>query len=290
MADHLLLWTLPLYCVSTFKSEWMFGSVICKLSYVFRESNKYTGILTLVALSVDRCLASYHNTAALRRLPVGIAVCVAAWLFSLLACLPYVISASVVVFGGRRRCLLARQMTLQDRRAWTYSQLVLGLAAPLVAIAGANVILLRRLRRRSIRRPEVAAEGSRRSFASCGGGRVPSFGPLAMAKLVIVVVGVFVACQLPYHVVELMSLATYQSYSADGSLPSATFRTAFVYINTVAQLLVYVSSCFNPVIYGIFNKNYRKLQWTKRTYARVHFYPPVCLSMESLYARFCCVE
>jgi len=80
-----------------------------------------------------------------------------------------------------------------------------------------------------------------------------------MARLIIVVVGIFVLCQLPYHVIEIMSLMTYEKHSPDGSTPSATYRTAFVYINTAAQLMVYVSSCCNPLIYGILNQNYRKL-------------------------------
>lgn len=260
-ADELLLWTLPLYCVSSYTSDWMFGQVVCKMSYVFRESNKYTGILTLVALSVDRCLASYHSTVGLRRVRVGVGVCVGVWLVSLLASLPYAINAAVTVSHSRRRCSLVWQLTTQARRAWTYSQLTLGLALPLAVIVGANAVLVYRLRRRSASRPGSSLEGSRRTGSSGG---LPSFGPVAMAKLVIIVVGVFVGCQLPYHVVEIMSLTTYERYSADGSQPSTTYRTAFIYINTAAQLLVYVSSCFNPIIYGIFNQNYRKpLQGTE---------------------------
>jgi len=83
---------------------------------------------------------------------------------------------------------------------------------------------------------------------------------IMMMKLVIVVVGVFIACQLPYHVVEIMALMTYEKFSTDGSRPTATYRTAFVFMYTAAQLLVYVSSCCNPIVYGIFNKNYRKPQ------------------------------
>lgn len=182
--DELLLWTIPFFCVSTYTSDWMFGEAACKLAYVFRESNKYTGILTLVALSVDRCLASYHNSAALRRAPVAAGVCAAVWVVSLAACLPYAINATVVRGVDRRRsCRLVRRLTTSDRRAWTYSQLVLGLLAPLAVIAGANALLLWRLRRRSARRRGGrGADGNRRS-AAVGGGGPPSFGAVAMAKV-----------------------------------------------------------------------------------------------------------
>ena len=38
--------------------------------------------------------------------------------------------------------------------------------------------------------------------------------------------------------------------------PSAEAALIFIYCNTVAQILVFFSSCCNPVIYGIFNQNY----------------------------------
>ena len=34
------------------------------------------------------------------------------------------------------------------------------------------------------------------------------------------------------------------------------YARIFIYCNTVAQILVFLSSCCNPVIYGIFNQNY----------------------------------
>jgi len=247
-ADELLLCTLPLYCVSTYTADWVFGEVVCRLSYVFRESNKYTGILTLVALSVDRCLASYPNVAAVRRVPVGVGVCVVIWMISLLVSLPYAINATVTAFNGHRSCRLVWRLTIDARRAWTFSQLVFALAVPLAVNAGANGILLWRLGRRSSRRL-----GRSRLNAAAS-----SFGPLDMTRLVVIVVGVFVVCHLPYHVVEVMSLMTYERYSLHGGRPTASYRTAFIYVNTTAQLLVHVSSCCNPVIYGIFNKNYRK--------------------------------
>ena len=239
---------------------------------MFRESNKFTGILTLVSLSVDRCLASYRDSTALRRVPVGVGVCAGVWIVSLIASLPYAVNATVTPLGGRRTCRLVWSLTTQARRAWTYCQLTLGLAAPLAVIACANAILLWRLRRRSTRRPSSSRRGG-------GGGRNSTV--MATAKLVIVMVSVFVVCQLPYHVVEIMSLMTYERYSADGWRPTAAYKTAFVYINTAAQLLVFVSSCCNPITYGIFNKNYRKSLSSKTSEGycecTIHYCISVCL-------------
>jgi len=170
-ADELLLCTLPLYCVSTYTSDWVFGEVVCKLAYVFRESNKYTGILTLVALSVDRCLATYHDSTPLRRVPVGVAVCAVVWLVAVGATLPYAVHATVTPAAApldarRRTCRLVWRLTTAARRAWTYSQLALGLVAPLAVIAGANAVLLWRLRRRSSSRRSTTSQSRRRTDAA----------------------------------------------------------------------------------------------------------------------------
>ena len=45
-----------------------------------------------------------------------------------------------------------------------------------------------------------------------------------------------------------------------GIQPSPRTALIFIYCNTVAQILVFLSSCCNPAIYGIFNQNYRTSQ------------------------------
>ena len=45
-------------------------------------------------------------------------------------------------------------------------------------------------------------------------------------------------------------------------LPSVKEWNAFVYCNAIAQVLVFISSCCNPVLYGIFNENFSEYQQT----------------------------
>ena len=73
--------------------------------------------------------------------------------------------------------------------------------------------------------------------------------------MVLAVVGIFVACQLPYHVMELWSLEVREG----AQKPTIEYTIAFMYFNTLAQILVFISSCCNPIVYGIFNKNYSEL-------------------------------
>jgi len=52
--------------LNVFCYNWFF-----KLTYAIRESNKLVSVFTLVALSLDRYLASYYNTTRLRTISVG---------------------------------------------------------------------------------------------------------------------------------------------------------------------------------------------------------------------------
>jgi len=59
--------------------------------------------------------------------------------------------------------------------------------------------------------------------------------------------------------VQVISLVVYEHYSASSQhRPGRGVQRAFVFSNAVAQVLVFISSGCNPIVYGIFNKNYRE--------------------------------
>ena len=66
VADELFTLALPLYCHASYYNNWVFGGPMCKIMTVIREINKFAGIFTLAALSLDRYLASYHTLAHFR--------------------------------------------------------------------------------------------------------------------------------------------------------------------------------------------------------------------------------
>ena len=62
---------------------------------------------------------------------------------------------------------------------------------------------------------------------------------------------------------QVVSLIMYERYSQPSGggaarLPERSIQRAFVYSNAIAQVLVFISSGCNPIVYGIFNKNYRE--------------------------------
>ena len=179
---------------------------------------QYSSVLTLVALSVDRCLATYPSLAHLRRIAVGVGVCAAVWAASLLgAGTPYAAFSGVVAAGRRRRSCRVRwpwSGRVAAQRAWTYGHLLVGVVVPLALIAAANALLVRRLRSlagysTSLRRTPAAADprrSTRQNAADESWSARRQRASHSMARLVLAIVVIFVVCQLPYHIIEVLRL------------------------------------------------------------------------------------
>ena len=79
-ADLFFILTLPFFCYGTYYQEWPFGWVACKIAYAIRETNRFASVFTLMALSVDRYIASFYSLSYLRTMRVGQITCVIVWL------------------------------------------------------------------------------------------------------------------------------------------------------------------------------------------------------------------
>ena len=78
---------------------------------------------------------------------------------------------------------------------------------------------------------------------------------------------------------QVISLIMYERYYQSGGVsssrqPGHSIRRAFIYSNAVAQVLVFISSGCNPIVYGIFNKNYRELSFFFRSFPADYFILP----------------
>ena len=250
LADELFTLALPLFCYASWTKNWVFGNPLCKIMTVVREINKFAGIFTLVALSLDRYVASYHTLGAFRTLTVGKCICVSIWVASLLMCMPYLLySYSIEGKGGRATCKLnwPQENYLIHLRLWTYSQITIGLIVPFLLICLSYFLLMHRLK--AIMQPRLSQRI-----------RKPN---RKMTRTVLVVVIGFIVCQLPYYVVDLMNLHKQElvrQYIAKGLkyTPTPEEIVRHVYINAFAQILLFISGCINPILYGIFNDNFSK--------------------------------
>ena len=263
-ADLFYILMLPFMCWATFTLSWPFGWFVCKLSYAIIETNKFASVFTLVALSLDRYVASFYNLSHLRTIRVGKIVCLLIWFLCLAISLPYWVFATTHTKPGDtvQTCRFSwpREHSLMYRTMWTCFQFVIGLLVPTLLIFGSYLLLARRMKQLLATRGALRGTNQAGSSESRSRIQKPS---RRMTRTVLVVVTTFLFCQTPYHVVRLMSL-TQQRKSEDAMakglsyVPSNFEVQLFMYLNPVTQILVFISSCCNPIIYGLLNQNYRK--------------------------------
>lgn len=246
-------------CVScfcqSFSHSWPFagllGQVSCKIAYVARDVCKFASIFTLALLSVDRCLASYHSLAALRTICVGkITICVI-WIACALIATPYFIYAGIRDLPSTQNstsCQLPWSSQLSI--TWVAFQFLVGFILPSTVILAAYAVLFRHLRRiKSRRHGRVTRMMTRQNRR--------------MLHTVIVVVVAFVVCQAPYYTLQWVAVAKQHDFAAHHQQgarfgpPTISLLYVLVVANMFSQILVFVSSCCNPIIYGLLNENYR---------------------------------
>ena len=253
LADLLFILTLPFFCYTTFTEDWPFGEIMCKMSYAVRETNRFSSVFLLVALSWDRFIASFYNLSHLRTINLGTVICVVIWVICATLSIPYWLYARTEVNPrtNQTRCMFhwPRKHKMEYMKFWTYFQLSLGLLFPLLMITLAYILLSIRLKRML---------GGACNATS--GVKKPS---RKMTKTVAVVVTTFLVCQTPYYEMEVWALLQQQKvyrYSLRGErfFPSRMEVESFIYLNAIAQMLVFISSSINPILYGLMNDNYSK--------------------------------
>ena len=274
LADLCFILTLPFFCYSTYTSDWPFGWFVCKLSYAIRETNRYASVFTLVALSVDRYLASFYNLGHFRTIRVGKLVCFVIWVMCLALSIPYWLYAHTFPAGGSSNktiCKFSWPRTHQQQYVimWTYWQLCVGLLVPTLLIFGSYLMLARRLR-------QLLSSSCQRSVRASV--QKPS---RRMTRTVLVVVFTFLLCQTPKQAVELLSMQKMlraQAMMAAGTpvLVHPDEYRVFVTLNALATILVFVSSCCNPIIYGLLNDNYSKYKDTESSLVKEVLYVSLC--------------
>ena len=79
-----------------------------------------------------------------------------------------------------------------------------------------------------------------------------------MTRTVIGVVVTFLICHVPYYVMQQAGLYIHERRENDGRVPTSWEASLFVYCNVIAQIMLFLNSCCNPIIYGLLNQNYSK--------------------------------
>ncbi|XP_020488016.1 neurotensin receptor type 1 [Labrus bergylta] len=245
---------IELYNFIWFHHPWMFGDAVCRGYYFLRDSCSYATALNIASLSVERYMAICHpfkaksimSRSRTKKLISGM------WLASFALATPMLFIMGQVTRNGEKICTTTvNQSTL---KAVLQVNAFLSFLIPMVAISALNGVIANQLlwmfrEAEQENRVCIVAGNPTVLNVTVEPNRAQSLrhGVLVLRAVVIA----FVVCWLPYHTRRLMFC-----YISDWSDQLYDF---YHYFYMVTNILFYVSSAINPILYNLVSANYRQI-------------------------------
>ncbi|XP_029800999.1 C-C chemokine receptor type 6 isoform X2 [Suricata suricatta] len=235
IADILFVLTLPFWAVSHATGKWVFSNAMCKLMKGIYAVNFNCGMLLLTCVSMDRYIAIVQATKSFRlrsrTLAHRRAICLVVWGASVL------ISSWTFMFY-QKYSVQSRDVcephfpATADPVRWKLLmlglQLLFGFFVPLVFMIFCYMFIIKTL---------VQAQNSKRHKA---------------IRVIIAVVLVFLACQIPHNMVLLVTAV--QLGRTDRECQGAKL---LAYGRNVTEVLAFLHCCLNPVLYAFIGQKFR---------------------------------
>ncbi|XP_029291932.1 neurotensin receptor type 1 [Cottoperca gobio] len=245
---------IELYNFIWFHHPWVFGDAVCRGYYFLRDSCSYATALNIASLSVERYMAICHPFKAKSIMSRSRTkkLISAMWLASFALATPMLFVMGQMMRKGENICTaIVSPVTIK-----TVLQVnaFLSFVIPMVAIAALNGVianqLLRMFREAEQENRVCIVEGNPTMLnATVKPNRAQSLrhGVLVLRAVVIA----FVVCWLPYHARRLMFC-----YVSDWSDDLYDF---YHYFYMLTNVLFYVSSAVNPILYNLVSATYRQI-------------------------------
>ncbi|KAJ8376756.1 hypothetical protein SKAU_G00073360 [Synaphobranchus kaupii] len=235
VADLLLLLTLPFWAADAVNG-WKLGVGMCKVTSVLYGMNFGCGMLFLACISVDRYLAVSNGTLArtVRRRHC-LLLCLLVWVVAFVVGLPDMVFTTVKHGMLRKSCIpvYPTSMARPTKATLEILEVVLGFLLPFLVMLFCYI----RVGRALLNVPDVTQGKKWRAF-----------------KVLLAVVGVFIATQLPYNIVKfcramdiIYTLVTHCEVSK--SLDIAM---------QITESLALTHSCLNPILYAFIGASFRQ--------------------------------
>ncbi|XP_050948429.1 cysteinyl leukotriene receptor 2 [Labeo rohita] len=249
VSDLMLVSSLPLR-VSYYMldSHWIFGNITCRvISYVF-YLNMYSSVYFLVALNILRYLALVRPYLYIRiqtHYVAGI-VCALIWLFMGLACSPLLFTQKKNHDPNSFRCLELAESNVDQLLLINNVTFPVGFVFPLVAVIFCSVLVAKNLLRPS---PALGRTRPCRKKA---------------CALVIISLGIFLVCFMPYHIVRTIFLTTEKDIQTNVYKDSCDFVLIVRKVAVIAHCLCTANSCLDPILFFFVGENSRSFfaKWT----------------------------
>ncbi|XP_078660031.1 somatostatin receptor type 2-like [Branchiostoma floridae x Branchiostoma belcheri] len=245
VADTLFMLGVPFISISSAMERWVFGQAMCKIVMSMDAMNMFTTVFNLAVLSVDRYLAIVCSTShpELRQPKVAAAVSLSVWFTAILLSIPVMTaSENVLTEHGHYVCILnwpASEAMFRHKVFTSYTfvvftsyTFVVGFLVPFGIITASYLLVVRHLKSSTSEHAAVS--------------RVSVRMRTKVTKTVTAMVATFAVCRLPFHVCQLVLLA---------SEPRPTLGTLVMF--HLAMVMSYANSCVNPVLYVFTSQKFR---------------------------------
>lgn len=235
VADLLFSFTLPFWAIYIHKSNWIFGTFLCKVLSGVQEASFYSCVFLLACISVDRYVAIVKATQFLiqQRKVVWLA-CTSVWLGSIALSIPVVVQREALLlhsYGNITQCLDNFTANTADdgRLALRVLRHVLGFFLPLTFMLvryGWTVGTLFRSR------------NSQKHKAM---------------QVILCVVLAFIICWLPNNITELLDTLMRGQHITDTCQLQDNLEVAMY----ISQFLAFTHCAINPILYAFVGKKFR---------------------------------
>ncbi|KAM3842636.1 atypical chemokine receptor 4-like [Diretmus argenteus] len=242
VADLLLLFTLPFWAADAARG-WELGEALCKMVSACYTVNFTCCMLLLACVSLDRYLASVRAQGRDRggclqkvftRKHCG-KVCLVVWVTALLLGLPDLVFSTVRLTANRSVCLAiyTPYMAREVKAGLEMAEVLLGFLVPLLVMVFCYWSVGQALR-------GLPDQSRGRKWKAL--------------RVLLIVVGVFVATQLPYNTVKVYrAMDSVYTLVTQCGVSKALDQAA-----QVTESLALTHCCLNPVLYAFVGSSFRQ--------------------------------
>ncbi|XP_072290373.1 neurotensin receptor type 1 [Eucyclogobius newberryi] len=249
----LLFMPIELYNFIWFHHPWLFGDAVCRGYYFLHDSCSYATALNIASLSVERYMAICHPFKAKRIMSRSRTkkLISAMWLASFALAAPMLVVMGEKHDGGTLCTVIVSWGTI---KTVMQVNVFLSFVIPMVVISSLNGVIanqLLRMFREAEQENRMCVIGGNPTMLSVSvePNRAQSLRHGVLVLRVVVIA--FVICWLPYHARRLMFC-----YVSDWSDALYDF---YHYFYMLTNILFYVSSAINPILYNLVSATYRQI-------------------------------
>jgi len=235
LSDFLFLLSLPLTVTFTLERQWIFGPVLCKIHLGLFGINQFSGVYTLLLMSIDRYVAVCQNSLQkYRTVRNSVLACSMAWGFAIALIFPILLYARnddtqcFVNWGG------GVEQSVASAQTFTIYSSSLGFFIPILGICVFYALIIIRLK--AHKAPTASTIDSNRKRTR------------RVTVLVLSIISAYVTCWLPYWSVQIYILA---------QGPRLAYSRTLYAIYQVATALYNINSTLNPILYGFLSESFR---------------------------------